>query len=832
MAYVGIDLGTTNSVIASYDGTRTRLYKSPEQHDVTPSVIYATKRSRFVGWHAYNQAAANPRNAALLFKRFMGTSTPIHLAAAGQTLSAVDASAEILATLVGYLPQEIRNSSDTGTVITVPAAFNQLQRDATLAAANQADIGLVALMQEPVAAVMSVMEEDKSDGVFLIYDLGGGTLDIAIAESIGGRVSLLQHGGVAMLGGRDMDRSLFDNIVKPWLFKEFNLPIDATRHEKYEKVFRLATWATERAKIELSQRESTKISLAEDEIRVRDLDGQEIYLEIPLDRSHVDRLIQRLVDDSVKAARDTIRQAGLSSHDIARIVFVGGPTHYPPLRETVAFELGINGSTIVNPMTAVATGAAIFAESINWAEESRGRKKARGTIETGAPVSFRFDARTPRDEARIVAVIEGGVLDGMQIQLDSLSTGWTSGRMPLSPDKIYNVPLLTMGIHSFKITVFDSSGRPAVFENNVIEITRTAASIEAIPCPHTISVEAREKAGGFMRLVPLARAGDHLPKSGTIGFQAEKVIVAGEDDSLNFKLWEGEIKQPIEDNVPIGMMKVAGTDLVSGQIALGAELLCHFVVIDSGNVKLEVEIPSLGTLIKDKLNYYERKAAEVDFSGSAQRQRIREEQESINHRIEAMEEQVSDHRLDEARAKLERIDQAALLAGDPETAKQSSESIQEAKRLLAEVREDNRIEILQRELDAVVQEFNEEIRDLAEPTEEIQFDNLARSTQRSVLEGGPEAEDRISELRGRIFRVLWRQSWFIEDWFDGLSRRPWLFADQDQYQSLIAEGRVARDQGNASRLRALVWELNQLRFGSSDEDDITVAANIIYCRRE
>ncbi len=339
MAYVGIDLGTTNSVIASYDGARTRLYKSREQHDVTPSVIYATKRSRFVGWHAYNQAAANPRNAALLFKRFMGTSTPIHLVAADQTLTAVDASAEVLSTLVGYLPEEIRSSADTGTVITVPAAFNQLQRDATLAAANQADIGLVALMQEPVAAVMSVMAEDKSDGVFLIYDLGGGTLDIAIAESIGGRVSLLQHGGVAMLGGRDMDRSLFDNVVKPWLYREFNLPIDAIKHEEYEKVFRLATWATERAKIELSQRESTKISLAEDEIRVRDLDGQEIYLEIPLERSHVDRIIQRLVDDSVKAARDTMRQAGLSSQDIARMVFVGGPTHYPPLRETVAFEL-------------------------------------------------------------------------------------------------------------------------------------------------------------------------------------------------------------------------------------------------------------------------------------------------------------------------------------------------------------------------------------------------------------------------------------------------------------------------------------------------------------
>ena len=115
---------------------------------------------------------------------------------------------------------------DIGTVITVPAAFNQMQKDATMKAAEMAGIGKVVLLQEPVAAVMSAMKGRSTDGIFLIYDLGGGTLDIAIAESIRGRVTLLAQGGIQMCGGRDFDRLLVDNLVRPWLHENFELPDD------------------------------------------------------------------------------------------------------------------------------------------------------------------------------------------------------------------------------------------------------------------------------------------------------------------------------------------------------------------------------------------------------------------------------------------------------------------------------------------------------------------------------------------------------------------------------------------------------------------------------
>jgi molecular chaperone DnaK len=326
--FVGIDLGTTNSSICSYNGSETRIWKSPEQNDVTPSAIYMDKRgNKYVGKRAYDSAPYSPDNAATLFKRYMGTSTPFQFSAVNLIRSPEECSAEVLKVLFGYLHEEIRNDPETGTVITVPAAFNQMQKDATMQASEMAGIGKVALMQEPVAAVMSVMRARNMDGMFLIFDLGGGTLDIAIAEGLGGHVNLLSNGGIAMCGGRDFDRALIDNIVRPWLFDNFDLPEDLSVNQKFKSLMRLATWATEKAKIELSARDEAVISLSETETRVQDLRGNEIYLDITLRREVFDKLISERVSESIDAARKILTKAGVTSNDLERVIFVGGPTN-------------------------------------------------------------------------------------------------------------------------------------------------------------------------------------------------------------------------------------------------------------------------------------------------------------------------------------------------------------------------------------------------------------------------------------------------------------------------------------------------------------------------
>jgi molecular chaperone DnaK len=826
MNYVGIDLGTTNSAICSYDGENVTLYKSPETHDVTPSAIFIDRRNnKYVGSRAYNNAARNPESAATLFKRLMGTSTPVHLKAAKLTMSPEECSAEILKTLFGYLPDEIRNDDSTGTVITVPAAFNQMQKDATMAAANAAHIGRVGLMQEPVAAVMSVMRQRKADGVFLIYDLGGGTLDIAIAEGIAGRVSLLSHGGIEMCGGRDFDRSILAAVVKPWLLDQFELSEDFDTSPQFKTLTSMSTWASEKSKIELSQRDESVISLPETELGVRDLAGNEIYLDVAINRSQFDRLIASKVDESIDAARQALAKAGLSSRDVERIVFVGGPTHYRPLRDRVATALGIAPSTDVNPMTAVAEGAAVFAESIEWSSASRGRKSGRGVVAVGGALnlSINFLARTPDSRAKIVVKAQGTIADGSEIQVDSLDTGWSSGRFPLKDGCSVDVALSKPGENTFKVFVFASDGRPLTLNQDRIVISRTAASIDAIPASHSIALAAQQRVGGSTVLDFLVREGDQLPKKGRKTYKAAEAIIAGSSDSLRFPLWEGEVDDPIEDNRFIGLFKISGSDFETGVIPAGGELVCDFEVRDSGQIHLEVTVPAIGAVFPSGHSFYSRQEGQIDYTNASRL--IASQSKDVGERLDDMSSKIDDPRLDRARERLSRA--AGSEHPDPETAKQALDDVQEARRLLAQARKANLNVIRQLELDNVIELFNGYVRQYARPSEISAFENLCKTAQRTIQNKGQDFESHIDELRGKNFAVMWRQDWFVIDRFKRFAETPHLFPDGREHAAQTAMGTEALNAGDVERLRQIVAHMDSSRFRSMGDDDLLAASNII-----
>jgi molecular chaperone DnaK len=827
--FVGIDLGTTNSVICSYDGSETRTWKSPEQNDVTPSAIYIDRRgNKYLGKRAYDAAPRSPDNSATLFKRFMGTSTPISLSAANLIMTPEECSAEVLKVLFGYLPEEIRNDPDTGSVITVPAAFNQMQKDATMQAASMAGLGKVALMQEPVAAVMSVMRTRKTDGMFLIYDLGGGTLDIAIAESIGGRVKLHAHGGIAMCGGRDFDRLLVDNLVRPWLLENFDLPEDFSVNPSFKSLLRLGIWATERAKIELSAREDSVISLSEIEAGVRDLNGKEIYLDIPLQRETYDELISERVVESIESARETLKKAHLSPHDLQDIVFVGGPTNYKPLRDKVIFELGIDGNTDVNPMTAVAEGASLFAESIDWSSQNRSRKNTRGQISTGGRLvlSFNYIARTPEMKAKIAVQLAGVAASGSEFQIDSVDTAWTSGRLVLKNGATIEVALTKAGDNTFKVFVFDTVGGPIALEQDKIVITRTAASVDAIPASHSVAIEVLDKLGGRPQLYYLVKAGDGLPRKGKIQFKAAECLKAGTPDSLNFKLWEGEIDDPIQDNRFIGALKISGNDFDSGVIPAGGNLECDFEILDSGNVLLEVTIPDIQGIRTG--NFYSWQGmGGFDYSSEGAKNHIVEEGKETIKRIGEIEEVVQSPKLDLARRKLESASNLDPNESDPETAKEAHERVLEARTLLAQVRKEHLKEIRQIDLDGMMNFFNKRIRAHARPSEALAFDNLAKTAQRSIDRNDNDFESHLDELKGKNFEILWRQDWFVVERFKSMVNSPHMFVDKHRFAELTQIGTQLMRSDEIEKLRAVVAQLSMIQIGSGPDDDRFDVANII-----
>lgn len=823
MDYVGIDLGTTNSAIASFDGESVSLYKSPEQHDVTPSAIFLDRRgNKFVGTRAYNNAARNPDNAAVLFKRMMGTSTPIKLKALDKTMTPEECSAEILRAVFGYLPESMRNGGDTGTVITVPAAFNQMQKDATLTAAEGAGIGRVALMQEPVAAVMSIMRQRNRDGTFLVFDLGGGTLDIAIAQSMKGRVSLLAHGGIEMCGGREIDRALMDEVVKPWLVDTFDIGDDFATNPMFKTLVRMATWSAEKAKIELSQAEDTVIALSETEIGVRDRSGEEVYVDIPLDRARLDALIDPILQKAIHSARETLDQAGISAHDVDRVVFVGGPTQYKPLRDKVAFELGISASTDVNPMTAVAEGAAIFAESINWETESRGRKSSRSSLSSSG-LEFAYVARTPDSSAKIVARKVGGMAG--EFQVDSLDTGWSSGRQLLKDGASIDLPLSKPGQNAFRVFVFDADGGPVSIPDDRITISRTAASIDAIPASHTISIEVIEGRNGMRGLEPLVRAGDPLPKKGVLKFRAGETLRAGSPGALNFKLWEGSIREPIEDNIFIGTFRVSGSDFDEGMIATGAEVHCEYEITDAGNIRLDISVPDIGGSFSSGHNYYARQDAQLDYGQAATLVAV--EAETTIERLDAFAAHIDDPRINQIRDRIAKAGSIDVDRAEPEETKQALDEIRAARKDISILRRDHLKLIRQVDLDGIIDSFDGLARGLARPDEEQAFDALVRTAQHSIDINGNDFESHLSELRSKNIVILWRSDEFIVARFQWLAQSPEQFADHAQYGRLVDKGRSALASQDFDKLRDILIHLDNMRFTRIGEEEMLAMANIV-----
>jgi molecular chaperone DnaK len=822
--FIGIDLGTSNSAICSYDGETVHVYKSPDQTDVTPSAIYIDKRgNKYIGKRAYNYLANDPDNVAVRFKRLIGTNTPIEIPNLDGSMSPEECSAEILKALFNYLPEDIQKDPELGTVITTPASFNQMQKDATLQAANMAGINRVALMQEPVAAVMSVMRTRPEDGIFLVYDLGGGTLDVAVAESINGHVSLQSHGGIAFRGGRDFDRVMVENVVYPWMVKNFDLPAEFWNDSKYKTLVRLATHATEQAKIELSTNEDAIVSLSETEARTKDESNADIYLDVPIDRKKYNELIAEQVDETVKAVRETLDKAGLKSDDVVRIVFVGGPTCYKPLRDKVSSDLGIPANTDVNPMTAVAEGAAIFAESIDWSSQSHGRKNTRGTVESQGAVNVKFDfiARTPDVKTKLVVKLPERIKGKFEFQIDSIDSGWSSGKIALKDGATVDLLLSKLGENNFKVFLFNDIGESVALEPSKIAVTRTAATVDSIPASHSIGIEVLDKLGGTPILVYMVRAGDTLPKRGKKQFKAATTLKSGETGSLNFKIWEGDIVSPISDNRQVGVMKITGMDFDDGVIQAGADIELLYEMSDDGNIRLEISIPSIRGSFNSGRNFYSRQEGQRDYSEAPEA--IREDAEAAKTRADNMASRVNDPELDKARRKLDEAASISPDETDPEKTKEAEEKVLQARRDMSAIRKKYLREIRQMDLDKDIDLF-ENLREHATPADITAFDNLVTSAKRRIDRETNEFEDYLHEMKGKIGSVLWKTDWFIAARFKNMSEKPFLFNDKVKFNALVKEGIAAIQKDDFSQLRQVVAEMSMIQVGGGtgfEDMDIT-----------
>lgn len=357
---VGIDLGTTNSLVAvARSGAVDTLPDAQGKH-LLPSVVnYGARGQVTVGWSAKADAALDPVNTLMSMKRYMGrgeedvfslgTAALYALApatggmprfrTAGGDISPVEASAEILRCLVARAEDALNGQID-GAVITVPAYFDDAQRQATKDAATLAGIKVLRLLNEPTAAAVAYGLDQGSTGVIAIYDLGGGTFDISILRLSRGVFEVLSTGGDSALGGDDFDRALAD-----WLRQQASLP-EALSPTQQRALMDAACVAKEA----LSERESVAVTFG-------GWSGQ-------LDRAQLYALVDTLIEKTLRVCRRALRDAGMDAEDILDVVMVGGSTRMPRVREKVATFFGREPRATIDPDRVVAMGAALQADML------------------------------------------------------------------------------------------------------------------------------------------------------------------------------------------------------------------------------------------------------------------------------------------------------------------------------------------------------------------------------------------------------------------------------------------------------------------------------------
>ena len=347
---IGIDLGTTNSCVAVMEGGQPTVIPNSEGGRTTPSVVGFKDGDRLIGQVAKRQAVANPDKTVISIKREMGTDYKVNID--GKSYSPEEISAMILSKLKqdaeAYLGQPV-----TQAVITVPAYFNDSQRQATKNAGKIAGLEVLRIINEPTAAALAygLDKQDRKNQKILVYDLGGGTFDVSILEIGDGVFEVLSTNGNTRLGGDDFDNRIMDLLISEFK-KETGIDLSNDRLAKQ----RLKE-ASEKAKIELSTLSQTTISLP---FITADATGPK-HLEYTLTRAKFENMIADLVDQTLVCTRNALKDAGLSKNDIANVVLVGGSTRVPCVVEALSKEIPVTPFKGINPDECVAIGAAIQA---------------------------------------------------------------------------------------------------------------------------------------------------------------------------------------------------------------------------------------------------------------------------------------------------------------------------------------------------------------------------------------------------------------------------------------------------------------------------------------
>jgi molecular chaperone DnaK len=593
----GIDLGTTNSLIARFTKGTVEVFKNPNGFKETlPSVVGFRNDRIMVGEQAKTFSEKDPKNVASRFKRKMGTTETLKIKALNSSKTPVELSAFVLKELKSFIHT---GESPEAVVITIPASFDTVQSNATKEAGVLAGFKQVVLLQEPIAASLAYANKEKSDDLrnsqWIVYDLGGGTFDVALVKIIEGDLKIVDHEGDNYLGGGDFDAMIVEKLIAPELNKcgKFNDLLGQMKSEtgKYNRLWTVLLHKAEEAKIELSNKSAAEIDLG----MIRDLEddeGKAIDSIINITRSEFEAVIKDAVDSTAEMMRKILTRNNLAPQDLKFVLMVGGSTYTPYVRKRIEEVMGIPINTGIDPTNAIAVGAAYFAatKEVNF-------DVPRDTIQGAIPGSIRIKAaykRASQEKEELFSAKTEGDVNGLFYRITRDDGAFDSGLKKLSNRIVEDLPLQENAFNIFSFRVLD--GKNNVVQASGIESIQIAHgkySVAGQMLPEDLSLVKDDVSVNDTRLDLIFAKNSILPAKGKKSVSVGRTIVKGSEDEVRIIVVEGSADNHSSTNKAIGVLLITGKQ-VSRDLLKGTDIDLTFMMSESRDLTVSAYVNGAG----------------------------------------------------------------------------------------------------------------------------------------------------------------------------------------------------------------------------------------------
>jgi molecular chaperone DnaK len=811
MINYGIDLGTSNSLIARFVKGEVEVFKNPNGFKETlPSVVGFRNDRVLIGDQARTYLQRDPKSVVSRFKRKMGTSETFKIKTLGTSKTPIELSAYVLKELKGFNHggDEVRSA-----VITIPASFDTVQSNATKEAGLQAGFEAVVLLQEPIAASLAYANKERGidlkNSQWLVYDLGGGTFDVALVKILEGELTVVDHEGDNYLGGTDFDALLIERIVVPELEKRGNFSnlLGEMKSEsgKYNRLWHTLLVHAEGAKVELSNKTSTEIDLG----TISDLQddvGDPVDSIIKITRSEFESIIKDQIDLTTDMIGRILTRNSLQSADLQFILMVGGSTYIPYVRKRVEEVMGIQVNTSIDPTNAIVVGAAFFA----------GTRVASGSLDKGIKTPTKIKIResynksTQEIEETFSAKLEGD-LDGLQYRIVSEDGSFDTGLKKAASRIVEDLPLREGAFNVFSLKLTDAQGNSVPIDLDVIQIAQGRYSVAGQMLPEDLSLVKDDIPLQDTRLEPLFLKNSILPSRTKKTVEVGKTVVKGSAEGIHIMVVEGPSDRHSSTNKPIGVLTITG-EKISKDLIRGTDIDLTFEMSESRDLTVSAFLNGTGQEFSQVFTQKERKVSTQMLASEILmlEARIKEEIDEANA---SGNQQVVDDLGSVDREVQDLIMSAGSIAEDDVTDKKFQ--VEDQKRKLAqrvyEITSSKRLDKAKMDYHEAKSELQALVRESGNDRERHALSEIVAREQVFISSTSPDKIHAVTdELRSIRWQILMRSTEFLTGMFQHLVDKRSSMNDQIQATQLIENGKRAMqrdDIASLQQINARLWEL-------------------------